>query len=113
MVGAGMLAMGGWLSARFGLPRELLWVMGVANMGYGLYSGWLFTRHARPPRAIVALVCANATWAIVCILVVFHYAPIASVFGVAHLAGEGLIVGGLAVLEWRGRKRLATRYDAA
>jgi hypothetical protein len=30
----------------------------------------------------------------------------ASVFGVAHLAGEGLFVGGLAALEWRERERL-------
>ncbi len=30
----------------------------------------------------------------------------ASVFGVASVAGEGLFVGTLAVLEWRGRESL-------
>jgi hypothetical protein len=32
----------------------------------------------------------------------------ASAFGLAHLVGEGLFVGGLAVLEWRRRERLLT-----
>lgn len=35
-----------------------------------------------------------------------HFAGTASVFGLAQLAGEGLLVGGLAVLEWRARDRL-------
>lgn len=113
VVGAGMLALGGWLSPWFGLPRELLSVMGAANLGYGVYSGWLAKRHARPRRAIVALAIANATWAIACIAAAYHYAPIASAFGVAHLAGEGVIVGSLAALEWRSRERLTTRHDAA
>lgn len=112
VVGACMLAVGGWLSPWFGLPRELLWAMGVANVSYGLYSAWLFTRHARPRRAIVGLVIANASWAIACIVAAYHYVPSASAFGVAHLAGEGLIVGSLAALEWRGREGLATRHSA-
>lgn len=110
--GVGMLALGEWLSQWYGLPRELLWVMGGANVGYGLYSGWLFTRHARPRTAIAALAIANVAWAIACIVAAIHYAPIASAFGVATLAGEGLLVGSLAAFEWRGRAGLVTRNGA-
>jgi hypothetical protein len=106
VVGVGLLALGAWLSPWYGLPRELLWAIGVANVGYGLYSGWLFTRQPRPRGAIVALVVANATWALVCLLAVYQYASVASVFGVASLAGEGVFVGALAVVEWRARDRL-------
>lgn len=111
-VGAGMFVLSGWLSAWFGLPRELLWVMGAANVGYGLYSGWLFTRRVRPRGAIAALVVANASWAMGCLVAAVHFAPVATVFGVIHLVGEGLIVGSLAVLEWRARDALATRRSA-
>ena len=107
-VGAGMFALSGWLSAWFGLPRELLWIMGAANVGYGLYSGWLFTRRHRPRGAIVALVAANAAWALGCLVAAVHFAPVATVFGVLPLAGEGLIVGSLAALEWRARDALGT-----
>lgn len=108
MVGAVMFAVTGWLSQFLGLPRELLWVMGAANVGYGLYSGWLFTRRHRPRGAIVALVAANAAWALGCFVAAVHFAPVATVFGVLHLVGEGLIVGSLAALEWRARDALAT-----
>ncbi len=108
-VGAGLLALNSWLSPLYGLPREFLWVVGVANVGYGLYSGWLFTRRPRPRGAIVALVLANAVWALVCMLAVYHYAHVATVFGVASVAGEGLFVGTLAALEWRARERLVMR----
>jgi hypothetical protein len=106
VVGVGLLALGAWLSPWYGLPRELLWVVGVANLGYGLYSGWLFTRQPRPRAAIVALVMANASWALVCMLAAYLYASVATVLGVASLAGEGVFVGTLAVLEWRARERL-------
>lgn len=105
--GAVVLALSYWLSPFFGLPRELLLVTGAANVCYGLYSGWLFTRRLRPHAAIVALVLANTTWAIGCFAAAYHFAPTATLFGILHLAGEGLIVGTLAVLEWRARTELA------
>jgi hypothetical protein len=104
--GLAVLALSGWLSPWFGLPRALLLVTATANIAYGTYSGWLRTRRRRPRAAIVALVFANGAWALVCLLAALYYAPTASVFGVAHLAGEGLIVGTLAVLEWRARAAL-------
>lgn len=104
--GLGVLALSGWLSDWFALPRALLLVMAAANIGYGTYSGWLRRRRPRPRAAIVVLVLANAAWALACLLAAVHFAPTASAYGVAHLAGEGLIVGSLATLEWRARAAL-------
>lgn len=106
-VGVGVLLGARWLSDWFGLPRELLLVMGAANLLYGTYSGVLRTRpRPRPLAAIVALVLANAAWAVGCLVAAVHFVPTASVFGVIHLAGEGIIVGTLAALEWRARDTL-------
>jgi hypothetical protein len=58
---------------------------------------------------IVALVVANATWAALCGLTAVILAWYASGFGIAHLVGECLVVGGLARLEWRYREALGSR----
>lgn len=106
-VGVGVLLFSEWLAAFFGLPRGVLLVMGGANLVYGTYSGVLRTRRPRPMVALVALIIANAAWAVGCLVAAVVFAPTATVFGVGHLAGEGVIVGALAWMEWRARKVLA------
>jgi hypothetical protein len=103
-LGAGVvvLALSGWLTEVYGLPRALLLGMGAANLAYGTYSGALARRARRPRGMLLLLVLANATWAGLAV----RLAHAASAFGLAHLAGEGLFVGGLAALEWRERERL-------
>ena len=101
-----VLALSRWLSELYQLPRPLLVVMGVANLAYGTYSGTLAGRTRRPLGLLVLLVCANAGWAVLCLLAAVRLADRASAFGLAHLVGEGLFVGGLAALEWRERERL-------
>ena len=90
--------------------------MGVANLAYGAFSYSLARRASRPRALIVLLVVANASWALLCGLAAAHFAGQASAFGLAHLIGEGLFVGGLAVWEWREREsllvaRLGTQDD--
>lgn len=104
--GIAMLALSEWLHALYALPRALLLGMGVANLAYGTYSGWLASRRERPRAALLTLIAANATWAGLCWLGAMRYADPASVLGLMHLVGEGLFVGGLAMLEWRERHRL-------
>ena len=104
--GVVVLALSGWLSEVYRLPRPLLVGMGLANLAYGAYSGMLARRARRPRGLLLVLVLANATWATLCVLAAVGFADRASAFGLAHLAGEGLFVGGLAALEWRERERL-------
>lgn len=108
IVGVTVLLLSEWLSALYGLPRGLLLVTGAANLLYASYSFSLARQPVRPMRWIVLLVAANAAWAVVCIVLAVVYGPAATVFGVGHLVGEGLFVGGLAALEWRHREQLRT-----
>ncbi len=101
-----MLALAPWLGELYALPRPLLVAMGVANLAYGTCSGMLARRARRPYRLVALLVAANATWAVLCVAAAVRFADTASGFGLAHLLGEGLLVGGLAALEWRVRQRL-------
>ena len=106
LAGVTVLSLSGWLSELYALPRPLLVGMGAANVAYGAYSGSLARRAHRPLALLTVLVVANATWAGLCALAAVRLAGTASAFGLAHLIGEGLFVGGLAALEWRQRERL-------
>jgi len=97
-----------WLSDLYDIHRGLIVAMGLANLAYGTFSLSLARRASRPRSLIVLLVAANAAWAGVCVLAAVLFARTASAFGLAHLVGEGLFVGGLAWLEWnRTAPRLA------
>jgi hypothetical protein len=106
LAGTSVLALSPWLSGLYALPRPLLVAMGLVNLAYGTYSGVLARRARRPYGLVILLVTANATWAALCGVAAVRFAGIASGFGLAHLVGEGLFVGGLAALEWRVRERL-------
>ncbi len=106
VAGAVVLLIRGWLSEWYGLPEELLFSMGVANLAYGSYSTSLAIRSIRPKTLILLLVAANLTWAIVCLILTIYHRQTVTPFGLAHLIGEGLFVGGLGCLEWRWRELL-------
>ena len=107
-VGAVVLLICGWLSELYGLPYKLLFFIGAANVLYGSYSTSLAMRSERPKNLILLLVFANLTWMFVCMSLAISNLETASLFGLAHLVGEGLYVGGLACLEWRWRELLLT-----
>lgn len=103
-----------FLSALHGLPRSLLLFVGIVNLIYACYGFSLATRTYRSPSMILLLVAGNLVWAAVCAGFAVHFFSSATVWGIAHLAGEALFVGRLATLEWRWRATLATRVaDAA
>lgn len=106
VAGVAVLTLGGWLSRLYALPHELLLFTGGVNLLYGAYSFSLAVRMQRPMSLIKLLVGANLGWAVVCLGLAVAYGSQATLFGIAHLAGEALFVGGLAVLEWTQRDRL-------
>lgn len=105
--GAAMLALSGWLSSLYGLPREFVLGLGVVNLIYGAYSFSLAVRARRPRALITLLVVANGTWTVFCLVAAALLSAKASVFGLGHLIIEGLYVGWLASVEWRQREQLA------
>ena len=108
LAGVTVLMLSGWLSSLHGLPRELLLLNGVVNVLYASYSFSLAVRARRPRSLINLLVFANLAWAVVCLWLVGVFAGSATVFGIGHLVGEAVFVGGLAGLEWRWRDQLLT-----
>ncbi len=107
-VGLAVLILGTWLSAWYRLPHDFLLLIGAANLAYGTYALSLARRAPRPRGLIILLVFANLTWAVLCVRWAVVFGETASFFGLAHLLGEGLFVGGLAGLEWRWRALLET-----
>jgi len=97
-----------WLAEWHRLPRDFLVLMGVANLVYASYSLSLAARKTRSKLAIVLLVAANLMWAALCLRWAVIFSTSAGPTGLIHLAGEGLFVGALALLEWRWRELLQT-----
>ena len=106
VAGLVVLSLSDWLGRLYAMPQGLLAGIGVANLCFGAFSGSLAWRKRRPRSLIVLLVVANTAWAVLCGLAVLRLAGTASAFGLAHLVGEGLFVGGLARVEWIQRERL-------
>lgn len=102
-----VLTLSAWLSRLHTLPQGLLLFLGVVNLLYACYSFSLARRAERPMLLIQLLVFANAAWVVVCVSLAVRFWGVASIFGIAHLLGEAVFVGGLAALEWRQREQLA------
>lgn len=108
LAGVAVLSLSGWLSELHGLPRGLLLFTGTVNLFYGGYSFSLARRSRRPLVLLRVLVFANGAWACVCVGLLIAFGADVTPFGVLHLGGEALYVGGLAAFEWRWRHVLVT-----
>ena len=106
LVGVVVIAFSDWLSRLEGLPREVLLFTGVVNLIYASYSFSLAVRAERTMPMIKLLVFANLAWVPVCLGLALFFRDQATPFGFAHLVGEAIFVGGLAVLEWTQRDQL-------
>ncbi|HYW06492.1 MAG TPA: hypothetical protein VE913_06030 [Longimicrobium sp.] len=109
LAGAAMLLLSGWLARWYALPRELLWFMGAVNLLYATYSCSLAVRARRSRGSINLLVFANLAWVPACLGFAVAFRESATPYGLAHLVGEAVFVGGLALLEWRWRHQLLVR----
>ena len=109
-VGVLMLALLKWLISLYQLPANLVLLIGVCNLLYGMYSLSLATYLSRSKGRILFLIVANMIWAVLCFIWVINYWSTASFFGLAHIAAEGIFVGGLAYVEWQWRTKL---YESA
>lgn len=104
-VGILVLSLRAWLAPLLGFSVGLVTFLGGMNLVYGAYSGPLAFRASRgrdPSRfAVDFLVVANLAWAMVCASIALLNGRGASVFGIGHVALEGLYVGSLALVERR------------
>lgn len=109
LVGVLVLASCRWIASWHNLPMMLIIAIGIANAVYGCYSLSLAMQTVRPLVYIHVLVVANLPWAVNCFVIVALWRDSISILGVLHIAGEGIYVGALAILEWRWRHLLVER----
>ncbi len=97
-----MLIFHRWLSDLYALPADLLLVIGIANLAYACVSFTLFLRSSGDLVPFLRVIAAaNIGWGVACAAMAAVWFGEASVFGMAQLVGESILVGGLGVLEWR------------
>ncbi|MEM8710356.1 MAG: hypothetical protein AAGG01_05350 [Planctomycetota bacterium] len=108
LVGAVVLIAHGWLASWYGFPEKIVLFTGFANLAYGTFSGSLALRSQRPVSLITLLASANMLWTFACVGILLRHGAEASVFGVLHVAAEGVYVGALGLVEWRWRERIAS-----
>jgi hypothetical protein len=101
VAGTAMLALGGRLAPLLGLPRGVLLFIALVNLAYGAFSFSLARRPMAPAALVKVLVAANLSWVVVCVGMAIHFAGPESRLGAALMAGEGIFVGTLAVIEGR------------
>ena len=90
------------------LPFELILVIGIANVVYGSFSLSLALRKTRPLVLIKLLAIANMVWLPIIFSFGFWQINSASIWGLAHLFGEGIYVGALGFIEWQNKEDLLT-----
>ena len=96
------------LKVLYGLSSHVLFLIGIVNLAYASYSFSLAIRSRRPKLLIHLLVALNAAWATACLILAMVFWTTATPFGILHLVGEAVFVGGLAILEWSHRRQLLT-----
>ena len=98
---AGAPLLDGWL----GLPTEMLMAVGAFLIVYAALVLRLATRPAMPRVAVVAVIAANALWAIdsLIALALDWFTP--TTVGQVLIAAQAVLVAGLAALQYVGLKQ--------
>ena len=89
-VGAILLVLHQQIARWDGLPSHLVLVLAVANLTYGSFSLLVTLRRQRSGNLVPVLAIANMLWFFVCGAIVIYYWPDISLFGIAHVLGEGV-----------------------
>jgi hypothetical protein len=111
--GALLLVVRGVLTHLYGVSSQFLTTIAVVNLLYSVLGLTLGMLGRRPAWLLAALICANLGWAAICIVLTTR-APVGmTLWGHAHLVGEGASVAVLAVLELRYRRSILELRSSA
>ncbi|MDR0226418.1 MAG: hypothetical protein LBI66_08350 [Burkholderiaceae bacterium] len=100
--GALQLAAGRPLADLSGLPLALLQGTGWFLLAYALAAAWMAARSPAPRRLIGLVVAGNFGWAAACIALLAVGGLSLSVWGVAWVLAQAVVVVVLAELQWMG-----------
>lgn len=94
------------LVAPLGIDANLLRAAALSLIPIGLFILWLGTRRQAPAAAVYLVISGNIGWAAASLLTAFEL-PGITPLGTLAIAGQGLAVLALAILEWRGVRQTA------
>ena len=90
-----------WLSGFLGLPADLIIIIAIVTLAYAMVACVLAFQKAPVVPLLRILVYANWVWMLISLVLLVLFYKGASVFGVAFLVLQVIVVGGLAYLEER------------
>ena len=116
-IASGMMAVlltfgAGELAPLLSLPQELLYETGLFLIAYTALVGWLATRHAMPKALVIAVIAGNTVWAIASIALLFSSAVTPNLLGEVFIAGQAIVPGALAELQYIGLRRSSDALTA-
>ncbi|MBD9585281.1 hypothetical protein IB269_28135 [Delftia sp. DLF01] len=103
--GALQLVAGQPLSDVTGLPLALLQSTGWFLLGYALLAAWMAARSPVPRRLIGLVVVGNLGWAAGCVALLAFGGLRLSAWGVTWVLAQAVVVVVLAELQWTGLRR--------
>ncbi|MBM9576501.1 hypothetical protein JWG45_04965 [Leptospira sp. 201903070] len=103
IAGAFTLIFSSFLCEWYRWPLHLILFIGMVNMLYGFYSGFIsfrfITGNLVAKEIIILLIIANSLWGGYCLTQIFYLQSSSSILGLLHLGFEAIYVLGLAYWE--------------
>ena len=94
------------LAAPLGIDVNILRAAAASLIPLGLFILWLGTRSQAPAAAVYLVIFGNVGWAATSVMTAIEL-PGITALGSLLVAGQGLAVLALAILEWRGVRQSA------
>jgi hypothetical protein len=107
---SGMMALlltfgAGELAPLLNLPEDVLRETGLVLIAYTALVGWLATRQSMPKALVLNVIAINAAWTVASIALLFSSAVTPNWLGQAFIAGQAIVPGALAELQYIGVRR--------
>jgi hypothetical protein len=107
---SGMMALlltfgAGELAPLLNLPEDVLRETGLVLIAYTALVGWLAKRQSMPKALVLSVIAINAAWTVASIALLFSSAVTPNWLGQAFIAGQAIVPGALAELQYIGVRR--------
>jgi hypothetical protein len=117
-IASGMMALlltfgAGELAPLLNLPEDLLRETGLVLIAYTALVGWLATRPSMPKALVLTVIAINAAWTVASIALLFSSAVTPNLLGQIFIAGQAIVPGALAELQYIGLRRSSDAAVAA
>jgi len=95
----------GALAPLLGLPESLLSETGLFLIAYTALVGWLATRQSMPKNLVIIVIAGNVAWTVASIGLLFSNVVTPNLLGQIFIAGQAIVPGAIAELQYIGLRR--------